>query len=114
MKTISFDRIKDILVSNVPAISQRIFGDSAFPLAAHSLIGALRSYMDGKPVRATRVAAMVEDKIREFIRGADVRCLGDLLELLPKGYDNRLPGWLYGPVEAWLGEEGWAIMPKAA
>lgn len=113
MKKISFDRVKDILVSNVPAITNRICGDSVWSFPAHALLGAAKSYVDGKPVRAGRVASMMADKIREFIRNADVRCLGDLLQLLPKRYDDRLPEWLYGPVEAWLGENGWELVPAA-
>lgn len=114
MKVISFNRVKDILVSNTPAISGRLCGESQWSLAAHALIGAMKSYVDGKPVRAGRVASIMEDKIREFIRNADVRCLDDLLQLLPKRYDDRLPGWLYGPVEAYLEDDGWMLAPRAA
>lgn len=114
MKVILFDRVKDILVSNVPAISGRLCGDSEWSFAARTLVGAMKSYADGRPVRAGRVASMVADKVREFVRGADVRCLGELLRLLPKGWDSRLPGWLYGPVDAWLGDDGWVLVPRAA
>ena len=114
MKTISFDKVKDILVSNTPEISDRICGGSQWSLAAHALIGAAKSYVDGAPVRAYRVASMMADKVREFVRNADVRCLGELLQLLPKGYDSRLPGWLYGPVDAWLEDNGWVLAPRAA
>lgn len=115
MKVISLDRVKDILASNASTIVNRIGGeDSMWSSAATALVGAMKSYVDGKPVRARRVASMMADRVREFVRGADVRCLGDLLRLLPKGYDNRLPGWLYGPVDAWLGDDGWVLVPRAA
>lgn len=114
MKVISFGRVKDILVSNVPAILGRFGGESQWSTAALALRGAAKSYVDGKPIRACRVASMMADKIREFIRNADVRCLGDLLQLLPKRYDDRLPGWLYGPVDAYLGDDGWVLAPRAA
>ncbi len=114
MKVISLDRVKDILVSNVPAISSRLCGDSEWSFAARALIGAAKSYADGKPIRACRVASMIADRVRELVQGADVRCLGDLLRLLPKGWDSRLPGWLYGPVDAWLGDDGWVLTPRAA
>lgn len=116
MKVISFDRVKDILVSNTPGILHNVCGGSecSFASAAAALIGAMKSYVDGKPVRASRVASMMEDKVREFVRNADVRCLGDLLRLLPKGCDSRLPGWLYGPVDAQLEDGGWVLVPRAA
>lgn len=115
-KMIQFERVKKILISNVQAISHRIGvnGGSMFSFAATALIGAAKSYADGAPVRACRVALMIQDKIREFIKSADVRCVGELMELLPRGYDSRLPGWLYGPVDAYFEDEGWVLVPRAA
>ena len=35
-----------------------------------------------------------------------MRCVGELMELIPKGLDDRLPRWLYGPVDAYLEDKG--------
>jgi hypothetical protein len=111
-----FERVKKIALENVQAISDRLgTGEvSLWSSAAHTLIAAMKTYVDGKPIRARRVALIIQDKVREFIRGLDVRCVGELLELIPKGLDSRLPGWLYGPVDACLEDEGWVLVPRAA
>ena len=114
MKMITFDRVRDILASNASTIVNRAGGDSMWSSAARALVGAMKSYVDGRPVRAGRVASMMADEVRGFVRNADVRCLGDLLRLLPKGCDSRLPGWLYGPVDAQLEDGGWVLVPRAA
>ena len=116
-KTISFERVKKIALENVGAISDKLgAGDreSIWVPAARTLIAAMKTYVDGKPIHARRVALMIQDKVREFIRGLDVRCVGELMELIPKGLDSRLPGWLYGPVDAYLEDEGWVLAPRAA
>lgn len=114
-KTILFERVKKIALENIQTISDRLGAGegSLWSSAACTLIAAMKTYVDGKPIRARRVALMIQGKVREFIRGLDVRCVGELLELIPKGLDNRLPGWLYGPVEAYLGEDGWELVPAA-
>lgn len=116
-KTIPFEHVKKIALLNVEAISNRLGTSdeaSLWTSAARTLIAAVKTYVDGKPIRARRVALMIQDKVREFIRGLDVRCVGELMELIPKGLDSRLPGWLYGPVDAYLEDEGWVLAPRAA
>lgn len=115
-RTISFERVRKIALENAQAISDRLGaaeGPVGYP-AARTLIAAMRTYVDGRPIRARRVALMAQDKVREFIRGLDARRVGELLELIPKGLDSRLPGWLYGPVDAYLEDEGWVLVPGAA
>jgi hypothetical protein len=33
------------------------------------------------------------------------------VELIPRGLDNRLSRWLYGPVVTQFGEDGWELVP---
>ena len=115
-KMIQFERVKKIALENVQAISDRLGAGDGSPWTsmAHMLVAAMKTYVDGKPIRASRVALMIQDKVREFIRGLDVRCVGELMELIPKGLDSRLPRWLYGPVDAYLEDEGWILVPRAA
>jgi len=115
-KMIQFERVKKIALENVGPMSDRLGagGGSLWSSAATTLVAAMKTYVDGKPIRAHLVALMIQDKVREFIRGLDVRCVGELLELLPKSLDNRLPGWLWGPVDAYLEDEGWVLVPGAA
>ena len=115
-KTIPFERVKKIALENVQVISNRFVADggSLWSSAALMLVAAMKTYVDGKPIRACRVALMIQDKVREFIRGLDVRCVGELMELIPKGLDDGLPGWLYGPVDAYLEDGGWVLASRAA
>ncbi len=115
-KTIQFERVKKIALENVGPISYRLVANDGieWSFAANVLVAAAKTYVNGKPIRASRVALMIQDKVREFIRGLDVRCVGELMELVPKGLDSRLPGWLYGPVDAYLEDEGWILVPGAA
>lgn len=115
-KMIQFERVKKIALENVGPISDKLGagGESLWSSAANTLVAAMKTYVDGKPIRARRVALMIQDKVREFIRGLDVRCVGELMELIPKGLDDRLPGWLWGPVDAYLEDGGWVLAPRAA
>jgi len=115
-RMIKFERVKQIALEDVRAISDRLGagGGSLWSSAARALVAAMKTYVDGKPIRARRVALMIQDKVREFIRGLDVRRVGELMELIPKGLDDRLPRWLYGPVDAYLEDEGWVLVPGAA
>ena len=110
-RTISFERLKKIALENVGSIRQCICGMDKATLASVKCYLAtgetLRTQARGCPNVLDRLTQALE----AFIRGIDVRCVGELLELIPKGLDSRLPGWLYGPVEANLGEDGWEIAP---
>ena len=116
-KMIQFERVKEIALENVGPISDHLGAGERLSLwssAANTLVAAMKTYVDGKPIRARRVALMIQDKVREFIRGLDVRCVGELMELIPKGLDDRLPRWLWEPVDAYLEDEGWVLAPRAA
>lgn len=117
-RKIAFERVKKIALENVGPISDKLGagGGSLWSSAANMLVTAMKTYVDGKPIRARRVALMIQDKVREFIRGLDVRCIGELLELCPQYVDNRLPGWLYGQVDAYMDYDTgeWMLEPRAA
>ena len=115
-KTIPFERVKKVALENVGRIREHICKPHKATLAA------VKHYLEtGEALRTTAggwgdnpsVLAKLTEALERFIRGLDVRCIGELLELIPKGLDNRLPGWLYGPVEAWLGDDGWELIPAA-
>lgn len=113
-KMIQFERVKKIALENIGSIRRHICTGPRASLAAvkHYLETgeALRTRAYGCPNVESKLAKTLEG----FIRGLDVRCIGELLELIPKGLDNRLPGWLYGPVDAYLEDEGWVLVPGAA
>lgn len=112
-KAIPFERVRKIALENIWSIRQRICDmDKATLVAVKHYLAtgeALRTQTRGCP----NVLDKLTKTLEAFIRGLDVRCVGELLELIPKGLDHRLPGWLYGPVEAVLDENGWEIVPAA-
>ena len=113
-RTMPFERVKKIALQNVGIIRQHICRMHKATLVAvkHYLQTdeALRTQAYGCP----NVTSKLTEALEGFIRGLDVRCVGELLELIPKGLDDRLPGWLYGPVDAYLEDEGWVLAPRAA
>ena len=113
-KMIQFERVKKIALENVGFIRQHV-------CKAHkATVVAVKHYLEtGEALRTQaygcpNVAEKLTKALEVFIRGLDVRCVGELMELIPKGLDNRLPGWLYGPVDAYLEDEGWVLVPRAA
>lgn len=73
-KMMQLGRVKKIALENVGPISDKLGagGGSLWYSAANTLVAAMKTYVDGKPVRDRRV--------------------GELMELIPKGLDSRLPG----------------------
>ena len=112
-KTIPFERVKKIALENIGLVRQHVCTtDKASLVAVKHYVEtgeALRTQATGCPNVLNKLTKALE----AFIRGLDVRCLGELIELIPEGLDNRLPRWLYGPVEARLEETGWEISPAA-
>lgn len=102
-KTILFDRVKRVVLDNLRV-----------PDPATCVIGAIKAYVgDGVAMTAKDVRNTIMARTRSLVENADIRCLDWLLEFCPRGQDPRLPGWLYGPVEAQLGEDGWELVPAA-
>lgn len=112
-RTIRFERVKKIALENVGFIQHHV-------CKAHkAAVVALKHYLEtGEALRTQaygcpNIMAEFTETLEAFIRGLDVRCVGELMELIPKGLDSRLPGWLYGPVDAYLEDEGWVLVPRA-
>lgn len=109
-KSIKFDRVKTVVKENVGCVMDRIFDwDGRLTLLA------MGRFLDGTPPCTTRETGdLLCKKIVELVDAADVRCVREIVSLVPKGTDNRLPAWLYGPVEAQLEDDGWTLCPAVA
>jgi len=113
-KIISFEHVKKIALENLGLIRQH---NCTGPEA---VVVAIKHYLETGEMLRTKakgcpnVFSRLVEALEVFIRGLDVRCVGELLELIPKGLDDRLPGWLYGPVDAYLEDGGWVLVPRAA
>ena len=112
-RTMPSCRVKKVALENVGLARQRICAADKSALAE-----ARRCLETGEALRARTVGchSVVDrpaDTLEAFIRGLDVRCIGELAELVPEGMDDRLPGWAYGPAEAGLEETGREISPSA-
>lgn len=111
MQMIKFERVKKIVAEHAPTIVE---GPGWSGLAKLEVVKTL-GYIAGAPAMRHRQAARtITDELRKAIQQVDVRCVGDLLELVPRGRDNRLPGWLYGGVTAEMDEDGeWVLVPRS-
>lgn len=70
----------------------------------------MRSRMRGNSEFPTAQGILKKNFVA-FIDGVDVRCVKDLLDIVPQGTDRRIPAWVYGPVEACLEDDGWVLIP---
>ena len=111
---ISFERVKTIALENVEAICRNITEHAYGTRSSHlaGLLAAAKSYIEDKPIRAKQACWLFSEKVREFIRGLDIRCIGELLDILPSGTDSRLPAWIYKGAVPFMGEDGWALVPS--
>ena len=112
-KTISFECVKKVALENIERIREHICKPHKATVVAVKHYLETGEAMRTKAYGCPNVFSRLTETLEGFIRGLDVRCIGELLELIPRGLDNRLPGWLYGPVEAQLGEDGWELVPAA-
>ena len=115
-RSIKFDRVKDIAMGNIEAILNNIvrnnYKDDSIISYTIGFIGSIKALCDGKFIRAGKVSILLRDKVKEFIRGLDIRCIGELLEVLPSRIDERLPAWLYKGAVPCLDEDGWVLVPS--
>jgi len=111
MQMIKFERVKKIVAEHAPTIVEGHGWSGWAKLEVMKTLG----YIAGAPAMGHRQAVQtISDELRKVIQQADVRCIGDLLELVPRGRDNRLPGWLYDGVTAEMDEDGeWVLVPKS-
>lgn len=112
MHKIAFERVKKIVLENIQAVVMHI---TSMPKL---MVWMVRLYIGDGMVTRSRwrngmptMEGFLRDAIVRYVNGVDVRCLGELLELIPQGRDRRLPAWLYGKVDAVLDNDGWALVP---
>lgn len=102
-KSIKFDRVKTVVKENVWLVVD------AFRTERLTML-ALKMFLDGTPPYTTReTRAVLCKRIAEYVDASDIRCVREIVSLVPKGADKRLPAWLYGPVEACLENDGWTV-----
>lgn len=113
MKSISFDRLKQLARENIANILQRRV----------RMEGCIRLvvavYLDNGSVLHPRrdvMERLLPDMFRKFIDGCDIRSVGELLSLVPHGMDRRIPAWVYGRTEACMDDETgeWMLAPEEA
>lgn len=121
MHKIAFERVKKIVLENVQAVEMHI---TSMPKL---MVWMARLYIGDGMITRTRwgaggwgpsdkiptVEGFLRDAIVKYVNGVDIRCLGELLELIPQRIDPRLPAWLYRKVDAMLDDEGWVLVPAA-
>lgn len=113
MKSISFDRLKQVVRENIEHILRcRVRMEGCIRLA-------VAVYLDNGSVLHPRrdvMERLLPDMFREFIDGCDVRSVGELMALAPKGTDNRIPAWMYGRTVAYMDDATgeWMLAPGEA
>lgn len=119
MHKIRFERVKKIVLENIQAVERHITNMPKL------MVWMVRLYIGDGMITRTRwraggwgpsgkiptVEGFLRDTIVKYVNGVDIRCLGELLELIPQGIDPRLPAWLYRKVDAVLDDDGWALVP---
>ena len=62
------------------------------------------------------IKVVLRDAVHAFVDGCDVRCVPDLVSLLPRGADDRIPGWVYDGVSAYMDPDTgeWMLKPGRA
>lgn len=113
MKSISFNRLKQLTRENIESIlKRRVRMEGCIRLA-------VAVYLDNGSVLHPRrdvMERLLPAMFRKFIDGCDVRCVGELLSLVPHGMDRRIPAWVYGRTEAYMDDETgeWMLAPGEA
>lgn len=107
---ISFERVKDIVVSNVERghATYTVFNNGT------GSVLAVKRYLEGSaPFPDTlETLSKIRNELARYVRSADVRCANEIIKLVPQGIDSRLPRWLYCGVVAELQDDGWMLYPK--
>lgn len=113
-RKIRFERVKEIVIGNIElgCVTNEMERNGTATMLA------FKRCLDGGavPRPGTRATLLkVRDEVVKYVKSSDVRCANDIIALVPKGTDNRLPGWMYDGVVAELDdEEGWVLCPKAS
>lgn len=107
---ISFERVKNIVVGNVECghATYAVFNNGT------GSVLAVKRYLERRaPFPNTlETLSKIRNELAKYVRSADVRCVNELIALVPQGADSRLPRWLYCGVVAELGDNGWMLYPK--
>ena len=113
MKSISFDRLKQLARENIESILDRRIN------MANCTRLMVAAYLDnGRVLRLRRDIRdrLLPDIVRKFIDGCDVRSVGELLSLVPHGMARRIPAWVYGRTVAYMDDATgeWTLAPEEA
>ena len=110
-KVISFERLKKIAIDNVSRIALGM--SSQWDGYAKIELMKMKSYLSGgEPMRFRPAVKLIEDELNKAISMIDIRRLGELLDLMPKGLVYGVPSWVYDGVDAYMDEDGWMLAPK--
>ena len=114
MHKIKFERVKKIVLENINSVETHVANMSKL------MVWMVKLYISDGMITRSRwrsgtptTEGFLRDTIVKYVNGVDIRCLGELLELIPQGIDPRLPAWLYRKVDAVLDDDGWALVPAA-
>lgn len=113
MKSISFDRLKQVARENIEGILLR-----RVDMADCTRLAVI-VYLDNGSVLRSRQDVrdgLLADAVRRFIDGCDIRSVGELLSLVPHGLDRRIPAWMYGRTVAYMDDATgeWTLSPEEA
>lgn len=113
MKSISFDRLKQIARENIDGILNHLV------CMADCTRLMIAAYIDDGSVLRSRqdvMGRLLPDELRKFIDGCDVRSVGELMALVPHGLDRRIPAWMYGRTVAYMDDATgeWTLAPEEA
>lgn len=113
MKSISFDRLKQVVRENIDIILRR-----RVDMADCTRLAVAAYLDDGSVLRSRKdiMEGLLPDVVRRFIDGCDVRSVGELMALAPKGTDDRIPAWMYGRTVAYMDDAtgAWTFAPEEA
>ena len=105
-KSMNFDRVKAIVKENIQLVVYPAYRTGRLTLLA------MKMFLDGSTQSSCttrKIGDMLCKRIAEYVDASDIRCVREIVSLVPKGADNRLPAWLYGPIEARLEDKGWTV-----
>lgn len=115
-RKIGFERVKKIVSENIALgclTNEMEWNGTGMMLAVKRCLDGGGTAVPLPDTLAT--LRKVRDEVVKYVKSSDVRCANDIITLVPKGLDRRLPNWMYDGVMAELDdEEGWVLYPKAS
>lgn len=105
MDTFTFEHLKKVVKECAPQRLLKIAADNGLI----SLMWANET-MSKRYTTREKLVKELRKELEWLVNRTDVRNFAVLLEVCPKGYDDRIPSWLYEPtVTPELGEDGWVF-----